>query len=68
MTPPPDSAPPIVWAVFMGCTTPARLAIDRGIASGCAYHRLRRAVERGWLVRCPETGRFLPADNTEVAV
>ncbi len=50
MTPNP-SAPPIVWAVFLGADTSLRLAHEFGITVRQAHWRFRSAVKQGFLVR-----------------
>lgn len=61
MTPPPDTAPAIVWAVYLGANTPTRLAIACGITYPAAEARLRRAWRRGVLTRDADTHRYAPA-------
>lgn len=53
---PPNDAPPIVWQVFMGCTTAAKLANELGITVKTAHARLSRACQDGLLFR--NGGRF----------
>lgn len=66
MTPPSDSAPAIVWACFLGGTTPNRLAIAQGIARKQAAGLLQRAADLGLVVRV-EHGRYaLPGAQVRV--
>lgn len=58
VTPPPDSAPAIVWACYLGGTTPMRLAIAQGIPRALAADRLQRAADLGLVVRV-EHGRYV---------
>lgn len=48
---PSASAPAIVWACFMGCATPERLAAEWSIPVVEATRLLRRAERAGDLVR-----------------
>jgi hypothetical protein len=54
---PPDTAPPIVWAVYLGCHTTTALANEWGIAGRSAYFRLNHARRTGWLKRTHREGR-----------
>lgn len=51
MTPPPDSAPAIVWAVALGCHNGKRLSAEWRIPLSRAYHRLIDAHRSGLLRR-----------------
>lgn len=46
---PPLSAPPIVWAVFLGANTSSRLAREWGISYHAARRALHKAFKRGWI-------------------
>jgi len=46
-----ESAPPIAWAVFLGCSTPCRLAAEWRIPKGTAATLLVRASRSGWVRR-----------------
>ncbi len=48
---PSASAPPIVYAVYLGCTTPQRLAAEWSLPVVEAARLLRRAERAGELVR-----------------
>jgi hypothetical protein len=39
----------IAWAVWLGCTTPKRLAAEWGIGNLTAAQRLERASRAGWI-------------------
>lgn len=53
---PPADAPAIVWQVFLGLTTSAKMAAELGITRNTAHARLMRACEDGLLFR--NGGRF----------
>ncbi len=54
---PSDAAKPIVWAVWLGANTAARLAHQWGIDKSAAERQLREAVRMHRLRRLPH-GRF----------
>jgi hypothetical protein len=60
MTPPPDTAPPIVWAVALGCHNGKRLSAEWGIPLARACSLLTHAHRDGHLCRIAR-GLYVPA-------
>lgn len=66
MTPPPASAPAIVWAVYLRANTSARLAIAQGITRAQATNRLVRAADLGLVVRVARGRYAVPGAQVRV--